>query len=45
LREEFPRLSSPIERRVEADLHRHIHKGNHILFPKAVAEESLKPQR
>lgn len=29
---------------VEADLHRHIHKENNILFPAAaVLEESLKP--
>ena len=29
---------------LEADLHRHIHKENNILFPRAVAEESLKPR-
>ncbi|MEE8312911.1 MAG: iron-sulfur cluster repair di-iron protein [Myxococcota bacterium] len=29
---------------LEADLHRHIHKENNILFPRAVAEESPKPQ-
>ncbi len=30
---------------LEADLHRHIHKENNILFPRTVAEESRKPQR
>ncbi len=30
---------------LEADLHRHIHKENNILFPRAVAEESLKHRR
>ena len=29
---------------LEADLHRHIHKENNILFPRAVAEESLTPR-
>ncbi len=30
---------------LEADLHRHIHEENNILFPRSVAEESRKPQR
>ncbi len=30
---------------LEADLHRHIHKENNILFPRSVAEESRKPRR
>ena len=29
---------------LEADLHRHIHKETDILFPRAVAEEALKPR-
>ena len=41
---DFPALYEELER-MEEDLHQHIHLENNILFPRAIAAESLPPSR